>query len=184
MKLLLFAASLRKESINKKVIKIINKKLIEKGVICEEVAFESLRIPLYSQDIQDNEGFPQDLTDFAEKLKEANGWIISSPEYNFSIPGTLKNLIDWLSRMSPQPIQNKPILLCSASPSAVGGNRGLWATRVPLEVLKGFVFPDMFSLAGAYEAIDEKTFQLKDQKLDERLDNLLVSFQSFCKKLS
>ena len=64
------------------------------------------------------------------------GWdavMISSPEYNYSISGVLKNLIDWVSRARPMPWRGKSIYLMSAAPSPMGGIRGLWQTRIPLE---------------------------------------------------
>ena len=75
--------------------------------------------------------------------------MIVSPEYNASMPGLLKNLIDWTSRFRPQPFDARHALLLSASPSLVGGNRGLWSLRVPLEMLNVRVFPSMFSLSKA-----------------------------------
>ena len=68
--------------------------------------------------------------------------------------GGLKNAIDWVSRARPQPFNGKQGLLLSASPSMAGGNRGLWALRVPLEHLGARVYPDMFSLAQAHQAFD------------------------------
>lgn len=81
--------------------------------------------------------------------------MISSPEYNASMPGVLKNVIDWVSRASPQPFDGHHALLLSASPSMVGGNRSLWSLRVPLEHLGVRVYPGMFSLAQAHTAYDE-----------------------------
>ena len=80
--------------------------------------------------------------------------MIASPEYNASMPGVLKNVIDWVSRFRPQPFNGRQGLLLSASPSMAGGNRGLWALRIPLEHLGARVYPDMFSLAQAHEAFD------------------------------
>jgi chromate reductase len=71
-----------------------------------------------------------------------------------------------------------PILLMSASPSLVGGNRGLWNTRVPLETCGSFVFPDMFSLASAYEAFDGQG-KLQDKNLSNRLDQMIGEFISY-----
>ena len=68
------------------------------------------------------------------------------------MPGTIKNLIDWTSRFRPQPFDGRHGLLLSASPSLAGGNRGLWALRMPLEHLGARIFPDMFSLATAHKA--------------------------------
>ena len=83
---------------------------------------------------------------------ESDAFIIASPEYNASLPGVLKNLIDWTSRFRPQPFDGRHGLLLSASPSLAGGNRGLWALRMPLEHLGARVFPDMFSLSMAHKA--------------------------------
>ena len=70
------------------------------------------------------------------------------------MPGFLKNAIDWTSRFRPQPFNGRQTLLLSASPSMAGGNRGLWALRVPLEHLGARVYPDMLSLAQANSAMD------------------------------
>ena len=85
----------------------------------------------------------------------ADALIVASPEYNASMPAGIKNLIDWVSRVRPQPFNGKQALLLSASPSMVGGNRGLWALRIPFEHLGTRVYPDMFSLAQAHEAFDD-----------------------------
>ena len=71
------------------------------------------------------------------------------------MPGLLKNAIDWVSRSQPQPFNERHGLLLSASPSMAGGNRGLWALRVPFEHLGARIYPDMFSLAQAHQAFDD-----------------------------
>jgi NAD(P)H-dependent FMN reductase len=101
--------------------------------------------------------------------------MMASPEYNASMPGVLKNAIDWVSRVQPQPFKNKHAMLLSASPSLVGGNRGLWALRVPLEHLGTRVYPDMFSLAKAHQGFTEGG-QLADAALQQRLEDTLTSF--------
>jgi chromate reductase, NAD(P)H dehydrogenase (quinone) len=118
-----------------------------------------------------------------DRMKHADAVVISSPEYNFSIPGTLKNLIDWVSRENPMPWKGVRMLLMSASPSLVGGNRGLWATRVPLECCGAIVHPDMFSLASAYEAFDAQG-NLKDQALSNRLKATVQTFTQFVETLN
>ena len=75
-------------------------------------------------------------------------------ENNSAKPGYLKNAIDWVSRVRPQPFNGRQGMLVSASPSMAGGNRGLWSLRIPLEHLGSRVYPDMFSLAQAHEACD------------------------------
>jgi NAD(P)H-dependent FMN reductase len=103
-------------------------------------------------DVEQETGVPEPATRFRRWLEAADAFVIASPEYNASVPGALKNLIDWVSRVRPQPFNGKQGLLMSASPSMAGGNRGLWSLRVPLEHLGSRVYPDMFSLAQAHEA--------------------------------
>src|SRR5205085_4260862 len=100
----------------------------------------------------DAEGMPAGATELQRRLVAADAFIIASPEYNASMPGILKNLIDWTSRFRPQPFDGRQGLLMSASPSLAGGNRGLWALRVPLEHLGARIYPDMFSLSMAHKA--------------------------------
>ena len=95
--------------------------------------------------------------------------MIASPEYNASMPGVLKNAIDWVSRFRPQPFNELHGLLMSASPSMVGGNRGLWALRVPFEHLGARIYPDMFSLAQAHKAFDGDG-RLADEALGTRFE--------------
>lgn len=178
MKLLMFAASLRKDSCNKKLIKIAGELAKNQGANVHLVDFSEFSAPLYNEDTQTAKGFPSEITHFTKLLQETDGLIIASPEYNFSIPGTLKNVIDWVSRISPMPWKGYPILLMSASPSLVGGNRGLWSTRIPLEACGGFVFPDMFSLASAYTAFDDKG-QIKDKSILDRLTQNIKDFIHF-----
>src|SRR6476620_9545294 len=91
------------------------------------------------------------------------------------MPGSLKNSIDWVSRFSPQPFNERYGLLMSASPSMVGGNRGLWALRVPLEHLGARIYPDMFSLAQSHHACDAGG-RIEDQTLQQRFDANVANF--------
>jgi NAD(P)H-dependent FMN reductase len=181
MHYLLFAAALRKDSVNKKLINLAANKLQEKNIDVDLADFAEFDMPLYHGDIQVNEGIPAGAIEFTKRMQQATGVIISSPEYNFSIPGTLKNLIDWVSRINPMPWKKQHILLLSASPALVGGNRGLWATRIPLEGCGAFVYPDMFSLASAYDAFNDDG-SLKDASLQKRLEDMLGQFTEFAAK--
>jgi len=109
------------------------------------------------------------------RLIAADAFIIAAPEYNGSMPGILKNAIDWVSRFRPQPWSRKHGLLMSASPSMAGGNRGLWALRVPLEHLGADVYPDMFSLARAHEAFDAQG-GIADPKLQKWFEGTVACF--------
>mgnify|MGYP000922530508 CR=1 FL=1 len=108
-------------------------------------------LPLYDEDLEHEP--PQSVLDLRERVRGADGLLFATPEYNGSMPGMFKNLIDWTSRYRPQPFDGKHGLLLSASPSMAGGNRGLWALRMPLEHLGARIYPDMFSLAQAHKAL-------------------------------
>lgn len=89
-------------------------------------------IPLYDYDLQNSSGFPAVVTAFADAIRSADGILIASPEYNWSIPGGLKNAIDWVSRMKDQPFKDKPVALQSASTSLIGGARMQYQLRQSL----------------------------------------------------
>jgi NAD(P)H-dependent FMN reductase len=103
--------------------------------------------------------------------------------YNSSLPGTLKNAIDWVSRMKPMPLRGKHGVLLAASTSLVGGSRGLWALRVPLEGLGVMLLPDMFALAQAPQAFDEHG-RLKNSELQERLRKLVHGYLDMGRRLT
>jgi NAD(P)H-dependent FMN reductase len=131
--------------------------------------------PSYDADAQASDGFPPGAERFRECILTNDAFVISSPEYNASMPGSLKNALDWVSRFSPQPFNEKHGLLLSASPSMVGGNRGLWALRVPFEHLGARIYPDMFSLAQAHQAFDDDG-RIANPELRERFESNMVGF--------
>lgn len=196
MEIILISGSLRKESVNTKLILLAEKIIKENPLEKEENSFKTEEnqfktkvktniidlndyiLPYYNQDIEDNSGIPSLAKKLNEKISSATGIIISCPEYNYSMPGHLKNTFDWLSRTRPMTLRKKSMLLLSASPSLVGGNRGLWSLRVPFEGLGCFVFPDMFSLANSFEAFNEDG-SLKDNTHLKNLNNIVLSFLKF-----
>jgi NAD(P)H-dependent FMN reductase len=171
---LAFSASLRSESLNSRLIRLAAECLTGKGADVDLAALREFDCPSYDGDAQ-AVGFPDGAEEFRRRLLAADAVVISSPEYNFSMPGVLKNVIDWVSRYQPQPLKDKRALLLSASPSMAGGNRGLWALRVPLEHLGVHVHPDMFSLAQADRAFDNAG-HIADPQLHARFDRTLGDF--------
>ncbi|HEY8164687.1 MAG TPA: NAD(P)H-dependent oxidoreductase [Gemmatimonadaceae bacterium] len=149
---LIFGASLSSTSLNARLADLAAKTVESRGSGVDRANMSDFDCPSYDLDIEKESGIPLGATRLRDRLKSVDGFIISSPEYNASLPGVLKNAIDWVSRFHPQPFKGKQGLLMSASPSMVGGNRGLWALRVPLEHLGARVYPDMFSLAQAHQA--------------------------------
>ena len=153
VRVLIFGASLRRGSLNDRLASLAASVAEEKGGTVDRTHMADFDCPSYDQDVEQEEGVPVGAQRFRECLVKADAFIVSSPEYNASMPGVLKNAIDWASRFRPQPFNGRQGLLLSASPSMAGGNRGLWALRVPLEHLGARLYPDMFSLSQAHEAL-------------------------------
>ena len=171
---LVFSASLRAGSLNTKLAKLAAAAIERHEGRADLVAMSAFDCPSYSQDARATD-VPPGATELRNRLEANDGFVIASPEYNGSMPGAVKNVIDWVSRFRPQPFNTKHALLLSASPSMVGGNRGLWALRVPLEHLGARVYPDMFSLAQAHQAFDAQG-NIANQQLADRFDQTIAGF--------
>jgi chromate reductase len=175
VRVLLFAASLRKESVNDRLTQVVRRILESRDVDVDHASMRDFDCPAYDQDDEQSQGLPSGAQRFRERLLAVDAFIIAAPEYNGSMSGVLKNSVDWVSRFRPQPFNGKQAVLLSASPSMAGGNRGLWALRVPFEHLGTRVYPDMFSLAQAHTAFANDG-NLADSKLQERLAGTLGCF--------
>jgi chromate reductase, NAD(P)H dehydrogenase (quinone) len=172
---LVFSASLRADSLNTRLAHLAAKTI---GAIGGDVDLASMRdfdAPSYDADLQSDEGFPDGAETLRLRLERCDAFVVSSPEYNASIPGLLKNAIDWVSRYRPQPFNERHGLLLSASPSMAGGNRGLWALRVPFEHLGARLYPDMFSLAQAHNAFTDDG-RIANEQLRERFETNIANF--------
>jgi chromate reductase, NAD(P)H dehydrogenase (quinone) len=176
LQVLVFAASLRKESLNRKLIALAARVAQEYGASVDVASMHDFDVPLYDGDVELSQGIPKGAHELQRRLLASDAFIVSSPEYNGSMPGTIKNLIDWTSRFRPQPFDGRHGLLLSASPSMVGGNRGLWVLRVPFEHLGARIYPDMFSLATAHKAFAGD--DLADPALRARFEKTVQSFLS------
>ena len=174
LKVLVFAASLRAESLNRRLAAVAARIAAAAGATVDLASMRDFDVPLYDGDLE-KQGIPPGAQELHRRLTASDAFIVASPEYNFSMPGTIKNLIDWVSRIRPQPFDTRHGFLISASPSLAGGNRGLWALRVPLEHLGARVFPDMFSLAMAHKAFTSAG-NIADEKLAQRFEENLVAF--------
>ncbi|HEY6208237.1 MAG TPA: NAD(P)H-dependent oxidoreductase [Gemmatimonadales bacterium] len=172
---MVFSASLRAESLNSRLAHLARRVIEDHGGTVDAAVMADFDCPSYDQDVQTRDGFPPGADEFRRRVESSDAFVIASPEYNGSMPGLLKNAIDWVSRHRPQPFNGRHGMLVSASPSMVGGNRGLWALRVPLEHLGARVYPDMFSLAQAHQAFD-RDGRITDKQLRERFERTFVGF--------
>ena len=177
LEFLVLSASRRADSLNTKLAKLAAETIGATGAKVDLLNIKDFDVPAYDGDSETADGLPAAAARFTDLLRGANALVIVSPEYNASMPGVLKNLIDWVSRNRPQPFNELQTLLMSASPSMAGGNRGLWAVRIPLEHLGARVYPDMFSLAQAHTAFGPDG-RLADKTLQERFDGNLANFMA------
>jgi len=175
LRILLFSASLRAESFNSRLAGLAKTVVEKHGGKVDLATMKEFDGPSYDQDVETREGLPPGPREFLRRLEACDAFMIASPEYNASMPGHLKNAIDWVSRVRPQPFHARHALIFSASPSMAGGNRGLWSLRIPLEHLGTRVFPDMFSLAQAHKAFADNG-GLADAQLGARFEQTLVAF--------
>jgi chromate reductase len=141
--------------------------------------------PLYNADIQTSTGFPAPVNVLADAIRAADGVIICTPEYNFGIPGGLKNALDWVSRLPNQPFAGKPVALQSASPGPVGGARVQYDLRRTFAFLDGFVLnkPEIF-IGGCASKFDEKTGELTDETTRGFIKQQLAAFETFIARVA
>ena len=175
-KILAFAGSTRTESYNKKLTKIATEGARSAGAEVTYVDLRDMPMPLYDGDLETNEGFPSNAVKFKQLMFAHQGLLISSPEYNSSISGVLKNAIDWASRPLPGEatlacFTNKVTGLLSASPGVLGGLRGLVHLRSILGNIKVLVLPDQIAIPKAHEAFNDDG-SLKDAKQQAAAQNI------------
>ncbi len=179
MKLLGIAGSLRKASLNLKLLKNATALAKEQGAEVE--IFDLNPIPLYNQDIEDKE-FPDSVKELREKIASVDGLLIASPEYNHSIPGVLKNAIDWASRPPKTPFWGKPCAIFGASNGGFGTVRGQIALRTTLTALNvSLIAQPQFHLSFADGAFDENG-NLKENERSEQLGKLIEKLLEIIQK--
>jgi chromate reductase len=140
-------------------------------------------MPLYDGDVE-AEGFPPAVTAVAEAMRAADGLVICTPEYNNSVPGVLKNAIDWLSRLPQQPFSEKPVALQSASPGQFGGVRSQLAIRPALVTLNAFILNRPAVLINqARSKFDAATGELTDEPTRDVIRKQLAAFDAWVRRL-
>jgi chromate reductase len=176
LKFVTLVGSLRKDSLNATVARALpqlapaNVEIAPLGSIGD--------FPLYNADVQEAQGFPDAVLKMASMIAEADGLIIVSPEYNYSVPGVLKNALDWLSRVSPQPLVGKPVMIESASPGVIGGARMQYHLRQILVFFDAKVLNKPEAMIGqAMGKISEG--KLTDAATREFLGKQLQAFADF-----
>jgi len=158
-KILAFAGSLREASLNKKVLAVAIEGARAAGGEVTVVDLRDFPMPVYDQDEVDRNGFDANALKFQELLCEHQGLLIASPEYNGSIPGGMKNVIDWASRKSEkfercEPFKGKHGAMITASPGSFGGIRCLSHLRGVLSIMGVTVLPSEIAVTFAAQKFD------------------------------
>lgn len=175
LRLLVFSASLRQDSLNTRLVKLACTIVEKHGGQVDYALMKEFDCPSYNGDAEQANGIVKPAETLRARLLDNDAFIIASPEYNGSMPGVLKNVIDWVSRFRPQPFNELHGLLMSASPSMAGGNKGLWSLRIPFEHLGARIYPNMFSLATAHQAFNDDG-TLSNPVLAQRFEDNIIAF--------
>ena len=187
-KILAFAGSTRTDSFNKKLVKIAADGAKNTGADVTVIDLRDFAMPLYDGDLEQKDGLPQNARKLKDLMLSHQGFLISSPEYNSSISGVLKNTIDWTSRQSEGEeslacFKGKVAGIMSASPGGLGGLRGLVHVRAILENIGVLVIPDQIAISKAHEAFNTDG-TLKDKKQEDQVKKIGVSISKLLLKLT
>lgn len=166
-KILAFAGSARRESLNRALAKAATRAVEQAGLPCTLLSLRDYPLPIYDGDLEAAEGLPANALELKRLIADHQGLLIASPEYNSSISPLLKNVIDWVSRSDAgapdiSPYQHKVAALVSASPGGLGGLRGLVTVRSILGNIGVTVIPEQLALSRAHEAFDGQGNLAKD----------------------
>jgi chromate reductase len=179
---LVICGSLRKGSYNAALARMLPA-LVPAGMSLR-TAPSFAKLPIYDYDIQTASGFPAEVNVWADAIRSADALIIVTPEYNWSIPGGLKNAIDWVSRMKDQPFKDKPVALQSAAGGILGGSRAQYHLRQCLTSVDAILFgrPEVI-VTFAPQKFDEQTLELKDPTAIDLIKQQLSGFETFVRRI-
>ncbi len=165
-RLLALAASSRDDSLNKRLLTIATHIAEAAGASVTTLDYAECAAPLYQG--QPEAPLPAGAKRLSVALQAHDGWLLAMPEYNWSIPAALKNLIDWLSIDPAEPLNGRTALLMCASPSIRGGISGLQQLNVPLAHLGMVVYPQLIG-------IGEADTQVGDRVINREKDHVHLS---------
>jgi chromate reductase len=175
MKILAISGALRRGSTNTALLRTV-KKLAPEGMEIDIVTLHG--IPLYDGDAEDEKGIPDSVLKLKERIRAADAIIIATPEYNFSVPGVLKNATDWLSR-DGNPFKWKRVGVMGASGGPIGTARSQYHLRQNLQALEAIVMPkpEVF-VTNSASKFDEKG-DLNDEPTRKAIETWLKHFKEW-----
>ena len=179
LRVLAIAGSLRRASYNRGLVRAAQE-LAPPSLRIE--SFDLAGIPLYDGDVE-AQGLPASVQELRERIRAADAVLIATPEYNYSVPGVLKNAVDWASRPPDQPFRDKPLAIAGATPGGFGTTRAQHHLRQSLVFLDARVLsrPELL-VAGAGAKFDAEG-NLVDEKTRKLLLELLVALEAWARRL-
>jgi chromate reductase len=185
-RILAFAGSVRRDSYNKKLIRIAADAARAAGAEVTLIDLADYPLPIMNEDLE-KEAFPENATKLKQLFLGHDGLLISCPEYNSSITPLLKNTIDWVSRPRPNEPRlaayiNKVAVLMAASPGGLGGLRGLFHVRSILQNIGVIVLPDQRAVPQAHQAFDDAG-NLKEERVQQAVQALGQGLVKFLERL-
>ncbi len=166
MKVVAFAATSHKKSINKQLVSYASS--LVNGATIDILDINDYEIPLYSQEREEELSQPVLAQEFLCKIAECDALIISFAEHNGSYTAAYKNLFDWCSRIESKVFQNKPMVLLSTSPGGRGGASVLAQAVQSAPFFDGVVKASL-SIPNFYENFDVENMKLNNQELNKQL---------------
>ncbi len=178
-KILGFAGSLRNGSYSKMVLNAALR-LAPDGVELETFNLEGIQ--LYNQD-RENEPNAK-LSEFKEKIRQSDAVLVVTPEYNYSVPGVLKNAIDAASRpYGDNPFEGKPVALISNSPGPLGGSRAYYHLRQVFIYLDSYMLNKPEMIIPNVDKKFDASGSLTDEHTKQKMQELLVAVEAWAKKV-
>ncbi len=178
-RILAICGSLRLGSFNRKLLALGVAQARALGAEVDVVDLKAQQLPVYDGDLEDA-GLPPSVVDLRERASRAQGLLIASPEYNSSIPGGLKNAIDWISRPPGRIFRGKWAALTGASPGGFGTVRMQPHLRQVFSTLGVMVLPDQVLISRAEEAFTPEG-NLKEEAKRKELDALVATLVAHLK---
>ena len=173
------SGSLRRGSYNTSLLHAAME-LAPEGMSIKPVAID---LPLYNDDIRE-QGYPESVTELRSRIAEADAVLIATPEYNYSVPGVLKNAIDWASRPPDQPFEKKPVAIMGASPGRIGTARAQYHLRQSFVFLDAAVLNKPEIMVGSAHAVFDDNGRLTDDTTREYVTRLLEALAARVSDLS
>lgn len=178
LRILAISGSLRRESYNSALLRLAHT-LAPDDMTIEIAAIDA--IPLYNGDLE-ADGLPEPVTTLRHRVRTADGLLFAVPEYNYSIPGVLKNVIDWVSRPPDQPFAGKPLALLGGG-GGFGTTRSQLATRQVMAALGAITLPKPEVMVPMVWEKFDAGLALKDERVTGQVKDLLAAFGPFVRRL-